>query len=113
MNALIYETYETASFNRAQGIIYQLRNKHTDEIYVGATSRSLRTRWKQHRKAKNRHNSPLYQSLRLFGSEVFEVECIASCLDVNELAALEAEIIGQRQPTLNTMFHEDDHWSEM
>jgi hypothetical protein len=86
---------------RPQGIIYLARNNVTGDEYIGATTRQLRDRWKQHRKDKNKAGSPFHKALREYTATAFTIEQIASCLSLKDLGKLEQEIIQQRKPTYN------------
>ena len=86
---------------RPQGIVYVIRNRLDGREYVGATVRTLRNRWKDHNRDYEKAGSPLHKDMKLLSPGYFEVEQIASCLDLRELGLLEQEIIEQRKPFYN------------
>lgn len=52
-----------------KGIIYGLRNKENNMMYIGQSTRSLKTRWKEHLRTKNTYISKI---LKEVGSDNFE-----------------------------------------
>jgi group I intron endonuclease len=56
-------------------IVYLLRNRQNGKCYVGKTTRTLKARWRQHRTEARigRLISPLYEDMRAFGIDAFEV----------------------------------------
>ena len=89
------------------GKIYKLYNTITDDIYIGATTRLLRVRLTEHRRA--RHNIK-YQQCKLYiyfnehGAEHFKIELLENynCNSKAELATKEGEYIRALSPALNT-----------
>lgn len=63
-----------------QGIIYAIYNKETGKYYVGQTIHELNKRWKEHLYEARRMNAaPLYQSLRKYGADKFNIRVIEEC----------------------------------
>ena len=61
------------------GIIYKITNNINNKIYIGQTIRDLNARWQEHKKVANQllnsqSNSPLYQAMRKYGIEHFQIE---------------------------------------
>ena len=75
-------------------IVYKITNKTNGMVYVGITTKPLRSRFHDHilqmRKGSLR---ALYVAMRNDGHENFEVEQIASATSLSELGMLEAEYI--------------------
>lgn len=87
---------------KRKGIVYRITNKVTGETYIGATTTSLRSRWKQHKRSANKlEESPLLRAMRDYGSEMFSREVIASVPDYYYLVDIENAIIKQEKPTYN------------
>lgn len=94
--------------DRAEGVIYMVLNILDGSRYIGATAISVEKRWYNHvKKAKRVVTSPLHYDLNRRGQQAFEVYQIASCLYIEELAALEAECIEQYKPEYNRAVPED------
>lgn len=52
-----------------KGIIYCLRNVNNNKMYIGQSTRSLKTRWKEHLRTNNTHISEV---LKIEGAKNFE-----------------------------------------
>ena len=67
-------------------IIYKITNKLNNKIYIGQTIQTLKERWQGHlqcmKKGDNRH---LYQSMRKYGADNFQIEQIDSATSLEEL----------------------------
>lgn len=76
-------------------IVYLLRNKQNGKCYVGKTTRTLKARWRQHKTEARigRHDFPLYQDMRLYGTEVFEVEVLGEADCQRRLNSIERKFI--------------------
>lgn len=75
-------------------IIYKAQNSINGEVYVGATSKSLEERKRDHINKSNRIKANYFhQAIRTFGADAFEWEQIDTASTVNELAEKEAEYI--------------------
>lgn len=69
------------------GIIYLIKNNINGKCYVGLTTKSIETRWKQHLKeAKKNNPRPLYSSIRKYGEEAFDVVLLE---DIDSLSKLQ------------------------
>jgi group I intron endonuclease len=86
---------------RREGTVYLITNLLTEERYVGATTRSLRTRWRRHRREKRSRSSPLHRAMMDYGFENFRIEPFVSCIDLSALAELEAQVIADLHPEYN------------
>ena len=73
--------------------IYIIKNTANKWLYVGQTSRTVETRWKEHlRSAKNGKKGRLYRAMRKHGIEKFSVETIAVVKDMkNDKVIFELE----------------------
>ena len=58
--------------------VYLLTNLINGKCYVGKTTRTVKARWRQHRTEMRigRYDWPLYQDMRAFGEDAFEVEVL-------------------------------------
>lgn len=62
--------------------IYRIINDINNKVYVGKTSNSLETRFKQHladAKRKGEEKRPLYNAINKYGAEHFTIELIEEC----------------------------------
>lgn len=66
------------------GIIYKIKNKTNNKIYIGQTTRSLKDRWLQHLN-KNSCCTYLRNSIKKYGKENFEVTVIAYCNSLEQM----------------------------
>ena len=67
------------------GYIYKIWNELNDNIYVGQTTQTLESRWKEHIYACNNINhkhSYLYNAMRKYGKQYFHIEKIEQCNDI-------------------------------
>jgi group I intron endonuclease len=64
-----------------QGTIYAIYNKETGKYYIGRTTTQLNKVWKEHlTNYKNKENkSLLYDSMRIYGEELFSIRVIEEC----------------------------------
>ena len=60
------------------GIIYGIRHISSNRWYIGQTVRGLKCRWKEHVDAYPYEKSHLYQAMRKYGLEQFEVTTLES-----------------------------------
>jgi len=58
--------------------VYKITNSINGHIYIGATTRSVASRFEQHCKCKN-YEYPLYSDMLIYGADVFVVDQIESC----------------------------------
>lgn len=63
--------------------IYKITNKVNNKMYVGQTIRDLKDRYEGHlyRAFINNSNTKLYNAMRKYGKENFEIEIIDNCSD--------------------------------
>lgn len=80
--------------------IYRIRNKINGMIYIGASdlsrkpSDSAKRRWEEHKKcARNGVKKVLYDAIREFGVENFEMRFVEACPDRDTMFRREVEII--------------------
>lgn len=64
--------------------IYKITNLINNKCYIGKTERTIKERWKEHIKNKNKLNLPLYRAFNKYGIEHFSIEQIEEC-DQNHL----------------------------
>lgn len=75
-------------------IIYKAVNTITDEVYVGATTKSIEERKQDHlQKAKNKVGSYFQEAIGTYGPEAFTWEQIDTASTNDELAAKEIKYI--------------------
>lgn len=71
-----------------KGIIYKIKNKENNKIYIGQTITSIRERWSGHKCDIRRKNTPLYNSMRKHIDDldgVFEISIIEENIPYKEL----------------------------
>lgn len=74
-------------------VIYQIENKINNKKYIGQSTDYMR-RYKKHiYNAKNGVQKRLYDSIRKYGSENFEISIICECKDKNDMNLKEAYYI--------------------
>lgn len=75
-------------------VVYKIKNKTNDKIYIGITN-NLHLRWKNHQRNAfiNNMKMPLYASMRKYGIDNFEINVIDSCADTQLLLEKEKEYI--------------------
>ncbi len=91
------------------GCIYKIRNRHSGKLYIGATTRTLVERIREHKKTYANKNSRLYDSklyteMRKEGFESFEYGVVQVC-DNSELEKLEKYYI-QKFDCINNGYNE-------
>lgn len=81
--------------------IYKIKNLINGKLYVGRTSRTLEERFKQHKNRcdKGMHDSPLYNSMRKYGMDNFEIFLIKDNLSFEQSVKEEEKYIRK----LNTL----------
>jgi len=84
-------------------IIYLIQNKINNKIYIGYTSKSLETRWKQHynRAIKTSNNTPFYNAIRKYGKDCWEKKVIFECNEVVFVKQKEVEFISEYKSYFN------------
>jgi hypothetical protein len=78
--------------------LYEIRNRANGKLYIGITVSPLETRWRGHlAAAKKGLPAPLYQAIRKYGREHFEITLIRDdATDFLELQRQEVEEIARR-----------------
>lgn len=69
------------------GIIYIIKNKINDKVYIGQTTTDIKTRFNQHCKKstlKSRHYK-IYNAIKKYGKENFYIEILEQNIDINKL----------------------------
>jgi group I intron endonuclease len=80
--------------NNSYNIIYKVENIDSGKVYIGATSKSLETRKKDHiKKSKKGKSYAFQQAIATYGPEAFRWEQIDTATTINELAQKEKEYI--------------------
>ncbi len=75
-------------------IIYKAQNEHTGEVYIGATTKSVRQRQLDHTECANRgENNKFHEAIDTYGPEAFTWTQIDSANTVNELAQKEKKYV--------------------
>jgi group I intron endonuclease len=80
----------------AEGKIYKITNKVNNKVYIGCTVTSLEKRYYEHiyRCFKTDYKSKLYNSIKKYGEENFEIELIGEC-EVSNIYEIERKYIEQ------------------
>ena len=77
-----------------KNFIYKVTNTKNDKIYIGATTKSLEDRKKDHLKKSNKGKSYAFQNaIATFGEDAFKWEQIDTAVTTDELAKKEKEYI--------------------
>jgi group I intron endonuclease len=78
-------------------IVYLIRNRISGKCYIGKTTQTLHSRWRQHRTEARigRLASPLYVDMRALGVAFFEIELLAEAECQRRLAQLERKFIAK------------------
>jgi hypothetical protein len=78
-------------------IVYLIRNRVSGKCYIGKTTQTLRSRWRQHKTEARigRLDSPLYVDMRAIGVAFFEVELLAEATCQRRLAQMERKFIAE------------------
>jgi hypothetical protein len=75
-------------------LVYKVVNNQTQEVYIGATTKSIEERKIDHqRKSKNGLGSYFQEALGTYGFDAFNWEHVDTASNINELAEKEAEYI--------------------
>ena len=69
------------------GVIYIIKNKCNDKVYIGQTTQCVEDRFKQHMKPSQikRANCKLYKAIDKYGSDNFYYEILEECVPYDEL----------------------------
>lgn len=86
--------------------LYCIKNKITNQKYIGITSLSPKERWKKHQYAckteKKKNDCPrFYNSIRKYGVENFELIILEQSEDSSYIEKLEIEYISENDNLLN------------
>ena len=76
-----------------KGIIYIIKNKCNNKVYIGQTIQSLRERFMQHLKPsilKQRGNYKIYNAINKYGKDNFYIELLEENIDCNKLNDVES-----------------------
>ena len=76
------------------GYIYKITNLINGKMYIGQTSRSVETRWKEH--LRNKDECPIHVAMQKYGIENFNIETLEEC-ENDLLDAKEVEYIQKYQ----------------
>ena len=82
--------------------IYKITNTITGDFYIGS-SKDVKRRWNEHKNPSrwNEHpNNPLYQDMRKFGTDKFELQVLAE-VEPKRLKEVEQQYIEKLKPTYN------------
>lgn len=80
--------------NKIFGIIYSAENEVTGEYYIGATTKSIDDRQKDHiNKSKSDSKAPFHEAIATYGVDAFNWVEIDTASSVNELAEKEKQYI--------------------
>lgn len=83
------------------GSIYLVTNKHTGELYVGQTTKTVAHRWYAHTISAKKPLFKFAKAIALHGAENFLVRELFVAFDKSALDAAEKEIISDLNPTYN------------
>jgi group I intron endonuclease len=85
-----------------KGKIYKIINKQNEKVYIGCTIHTLKRRFDEHRYRclKTDISTKLYNSMRKYGTENFEIELIEEC-DLNRIYETEKKYI-EKYDSYNT-----------
>jgi group I intron endonuclease len=78
---------------KVYGRVYLIRCRANGLVYVGQTTQSVEVRWKLHMLRSKRDTGRLYEDIRKYGIDAFEVTVLATAFNRNELNALERQYI--------------------
>ena len=83
------------------GTVYKMTNTINNDFYIGVTSRSSKSRFAEHKynAFKRNSKSKLYQAMREFGADNFDIEVIETCENAFQL---EKDLIKDLKPEYNT-----------
>lgn len=75
--------------------VYKITNITNGKIYVGQTTKSIKTRWRVHvyQAMRANYQTPLHRSIRKNGEANFAMETLATASSFEELTKLETEFI--------------------
>ena len=82
--------------------IYKITNTITGDFYIGS-SKNIKRRWANHKIQstwKNNPNNPLYQDMKKYGVDKFELEILAE-VEEDKLKEMEQQFIELLKPIYN------------
>jgi group I intron endonuclease len=75
-------------------IVYEIKNKITNKVYIGYTSKILENRWKEHcRTSKKAVNTPFYNAIKKYGIECWDKKILFECETAQTAKEKEIEMI--------------------
>lgn len=80
MAKLTYDGYENESF-----VIYRITNTINNKIYVGQTTKPVKSRWKRHSIKSTKSGSAINLAIKKYGVENFKFEVIDLCEDLDQM----------------------------
>lgn len=82
--------------------VYKIVNVLNNKYYVGMTKQDLIKRFSQHKQnAKNGKDTYLYNAIRKYGIDNFEIELICECSSKEECCLLEIKFISENESGYN------------
>lgn len=82
--------------------VYKIVNKVNGKYYIGMTKQTLIKRFSQHKQnAKIGKNTYLYNAIRKYGNDNFEIELLLECSNKEECCVLEIEYISKNKDGYN------------
>ena len=86
------------------GVIYMLKNKLNNKVYIGKTKQGVEKRYKQHLLATNNtkildYNLPVHRAMRKYGFSNFELSVIDSAYNLEDLNTKEKYWISKYNST--------------
>lgn len=82
--------------------VYKIVNKVNGKYYIGMTKQTLIKRFSQHKQnAKIGKNTYLYNAIRKYGNDNFEIELLLECSNKEECCVLEIEYISKNKNGYN------------
>lgn len=82
--------------------VYKIVNKVNGKYYIGMTKQTLIKRFSQHKQnAKMGKNTYLYNAIRKYGNDNFEIELLLECSNKEECCNLEIEYISKNKNGYN------------
>jgi len=100
----------TKEENKLRGMIYKITNLENGQTYIGATTHSMRTRFKQHKRRAYKRRSPLARAIDEAPRGTFSIQHIATAVVLEHLAELETLMIEQEQPFYNSALPDQNAW---
>lgn len=80
----------TTTMKNHYGIVYKIRNRENEKLYIGQTIQSLKSRKRDHRNCQDRlNNLALYRTFRKYGFDSFDWEIIHYAKDKADLDEME------------------------